>query len=262
MAGRTPKPSNKLLASIAYSLDSPPELAPHFDRLFGQLASLGAMPRPSVALIAPFIGSGKATRVLDAGCGKGAIGVALAKRLGCRVFGFDAYPPFVEAARRATERAGVQPLCRFERNTAEAFFTRPHRFDAAVMLNLWPVGRASGALRGAVRPGGVYLIDDATLDVAHRDAHRFDGAPTPDGAARTIERMGDAVLRVYRPTPSLIARRNASLYRRIEVAANALAKEQPKLRSAVRDLLARQREANTLLTGPLRSTLWAVRRGK
>jgi len=262
MAKAAPQPTARLLASIASSLDAPAGLAPFLDRVFAPLDSLGAMPRRSAVLLGPFVRAGRHTRVLDAACGKGAVGIALAKQAGCRVFGFDAYPPFIAAARLAAERAGIGPIYRFECDTAESFFARPHRFDIAAMLNLWPVARAARAMHSAVRPGGVYLIDDATLDASHTDARRFDSAPTPEEAARTIEGTGDTVLRVFRPTPSMIARQNASLYRRIETAASALAAEHPKLRGAIRELLSRQKRSNVILVGPLRPTMWVVRRAR
>src|SRR5207245_1249014 len=86
-----------------------------------------------------------------------------AKKLGWRVVGIDGYEPFVEAANAAAKREGVSDLCRFEVADIGAFergrVTR--RFDVALMLNLYPSGRASGVLRRWVRSGGVYIVDDA-----------------------------------------------------------------------------------------------------
>ncbi|MFM9958147.1 MAG: SAM-dependent methyltransferase [Phycisphaerales bacterium] len=255
-------PSAALRRRIAFSLDTPDELAPHLERLFAPLRSLGAMPRRTVSLIASALTPGPRTRVLDAACGKGAVSVLLASRLGCRVTGFDAMPAFIEEARARARRVGVGHLCRFEVSTAEAFFKRPRRFDGAMMLNLWPAPRAVAALRRVVRPGGVMVIDDATLDPRRLVPREFDHMRTLEEMNRLLEVGGDEILRVVRPTPSVVRAQNRVLYRLIERSAQALVGDgHPELAPHARDLLRRQREANRLLATTLRPTMWLIRRG-
>lgn len=267
-------PSRRLLLEVARSLDAPAALAPHLDRVFARLDALGAMPRRSAVMLARHLpasnGRGRSLKVLDAACGKGAVGIALARRVSCEMHGFDAYTPFVEEAQRRARRAGVGDRCRFECVTAEAYLrrfgseraVRTERFDAAMMLNLWPARRAARALRKMVRPGGVYLIDDATLDLGHPDALDFESMPTLAEMNLDFARLGDTVLEVFRPTPAQIKRQEASLFRRIKAAAHELVGDVPRLRPAVRELLRRQTQASGLLVGPLRPTLWIVRRGR
>lgn len=253
-----------LLRAVARSLDTPEELAPHLSAVFARLSALGAMPARSAAMLARHIPASRRRRptILDAACGKGAVSIALAGRLDCDITAFDAYPPFIDAARAAAQRAGVADHCHFEISTAEAFLKRAHAYDGAMMLNLWHSRKAARALRRVVRPNGVYLIDDATLDPSHPGAPDFDSMPTLEEVNRFINHLGDEILEVFRPTPSAIERQNAALFRRIKAATHTLVGTNPRLRPAVRELLRRQTEANGLLRGPLRPTLWVVRRGR
>ncbi len=99
---------------------------------------------PVVELLAPRPGE----RILDLGCGDGALSVALIER-GCEVLGVDSSPEMVAAARRRGVRAEVmdgQSLRFDERfdavfsNAALHWMTRP----ALVLDGVW----------GALRPGG------------------------------------------------------------------------------------------------------------
>ncbi len=241
-------------------MDAPPEFAPHLAMVFQSLDTLGAMPQPSAVMLARHLPSGGRVRILDAACGKGAVAIAVARLTGRHVIGFDAYPPFIEEAKERAARAGVQHLCRFEVATAEAYFKSAPTFHAAIMLNLWPAPRAAAALREVVRPGGVYLIDDATRNPSAKNASQFSDMPTLEEATRRIERTGDRVLEVFRPTPTMIRRQSSVLFRRIQRSAHDLLGNHPELAGPVRELLRRQTQAGGLLTGPLRPTLWVVRR--
>jgi SAM-dependent methyltransferase len=241
-------------------MDTPSELAPHLAALFQGLNALGAIPRRSAAMLARHLPSGRGVTILDAACGKGAVAIAVARLTGQRIIGFDAYPPFVQEAKARAARAGVQHLCRFEIATAEAYFKNPPTFHAAIMLNVWPAPRAAAALRKVVRPGGIYLIDDATRNPRAKSASQFSDMPTLEEATRRIERSGDRVLEVFRPTPTMIRRQSSALFRRIQASAHDLLGNDPELAGPVRELLRRQTRSTRLLTGPLRPTLWAVHR--
>ena len=53
------------------------------------------------------------TRVLDLACGKGAVSVILAKKLGCMIKGIDIIPEFIDFAINKAQEFGVRELCEF-----------------------------------------------------------------------------------------------------------------------------------------------------
>lgn len=252
--------SRSLLAAVAASVDAPRALAPHLPFLFADLTSLGGRPRATARLLVSN-GLRPGHRVLELACGKGALAVALAGA-GCRSIGLDAYPPFIAAARRLAARRGVAHLCDFRiADIRDAASVPRGPFDAAVMLGLDPLARAAPILQRLVRPGGLYLMDDCYRDPRHPRARGFGHIPTRGACEMVIAGLGDRLVAAHIPTPSAVRRLNGSLYRRIAGRANLLRRARPDLGPALRDLLKRQREANSALAGPLRPAVWLVRRG-
>jgi SAM-dependent methyltransferase len=196
--------------------------------------------------------------VLDVGCGKGAVAVQLACDIGCRVHALDAFAPFIESARDLARRRGVTRRCTFEVADLRRV-PRSRRFDAALMIGVRPLHDAAPRLRSLVRPGGLYVIDDAVqLGRPPPDAH----ALTPEQADALIAATGDRVLERRLSTPSAIGDMNDRIYARLAARARELAAQHPRLRPALRELLRRQRRSNRLLTGPLRPCLWIVQRSR
>src|SRR5690606_4579014 len=114
-------------------------------------------------------------RILDLACGKGAVAVRAAATIGCRVVGVDGCEPFIDSARALARRRGVSRRCRFELADVRTW-RDPRPFHAAMMIGLFPLGRAARLLRAHVRPGGAYLIDDCIAGVG------FEGRGVPTRA--------------------------------------------------------------------------------
>lgn len=252
--------TSRLHAAIAASVDAPVSLIGVLPDLFRDLDSLGSVPDSAIALLGR-AGIAARHRVLDLACGKGAVAVEMAAQLRCRVLGVDAFRPFVEAARRAARARGVGARCRFRVGDAGRFrAARP--YDGAVMLGLFPVDRAAPLLRGLVRRGGVYLIDDAFLDERWVGARRVPGVPGLREARGIFGALGDAVIEEHVPTHHQIRTLDAGLYGRLASRAKEIAVSRPRLAPALRRFLANQRRANRLMQGPIRPAVWVVRRGR
>ncbi|MBX7184070.1 MAG: class I SAM-dependent methyltransferase [Vicinamibacteria bacterium] len=84
--------------SIAYAMEADARLLPILPDLLVDLEDLGPAPKQVVSLFKA-LRLKRESLVLDLGCGKGAVAVALAEHLGLRVEGIDAFPPFLRAAR-------------------------------------------------------------------------------------------------------------------------------------------------------------------
>lgn len=213
------------------------------------------MPRRTAALL-DGAGLRPGSRIVDLGCGKGTFALALARRFGWRVLGVDAFGPFVEGARRAARRAGLDHLCEFSVGDLRRF-RAPRRFDAACMLGIDPLPAAARRLRALVRPGGVYVVDDAV-----RESGTDEPGLTLAQARGLIKRLGDALVVEDVPARGAINALNRRLYVRLSARAQELGRREPHLRGALRDFLHRQRNANLVLAGPLRPAVWVIRRGR
>ena len=249
--------------SIPHSLNAPDRALPILAAFFEPLTALGCAPRRVVRWLRE-AGVSRRQVLLDLGCGKGAVSVAAARGIGCRVVGVDAFEPFLEAAREGARRGGVEGLCEFRRGDVKRVGACVKgRFDAVVLLNVLPIDHALPLARRWTKAGGVYVIDDA-VRVAESDAYA--DAPTLEEAAALIERRagggGDRIERVHVETRAEILRRERTLYRRLERHARELIKAMPRRAGVIRECLAWQREAMGELAGPIRPACWLVRRGR
>jgi SAM-dependent methyltransferase len=110
-------------------------------------------------------GIGPGMRVLDIGCGPGAVSLMIARRVGStgHVYGVDQNPQMLDLARRAAHDAGFLNLTFLEGGFAVAF---PERgtLDAVVgrrVLMYQPdAAQAVAQLVDAIRPGGVIAFHE------------------------------------------------------------------------------------------------------
>lgn len=254
--------------SVARSLDLPKSLLPFVGELFDGLDSLGSDPAMVVRALRRVP---KGACAIDLACGKGGVAVALGRRL--RVTGVDACPDFVLAARALAKRKRAR--CTFKVGVVRDVKATP-TWDVAMMLGLFGVEKAAPLLRRFVKPGGVYVVDDAFREekrgrASERTSERgkerdpmwefYLSVPTLSESRAVFEGLGDEVVEEIVPTRRAVRDLNRDLYDRIERNARGLAEREPQLSRTIEAFLARQREGNTLLSGPIRPAMWVVRKG-
>ena len=165
---------------------------------------------PVVELLAPKPGE----RVLDLGCGDGALTIELVRR-GCRVEAVDSSPEQVAAARKVGVSAQVMDAERLEFSSEfDAVFSnavlhwsrRPDDVIAGVHRALVRGGRFVAELGGSgcvdqIRTALVRALDRRGIDGAARVPWYF---PTPGDYATRLEKAGfrvDSMALFARPTP-------------------------------------------------------------
>jgi ubiquinone/menaquinone biosynthesis C-methylase UbiE len=164
-------------SDLASAFGVPIEIVPLIPELLGDLWSLGVPPQVIVELLRPLNLPPQTTRVLDLGCGKGAVSITLAKQLGFTLEGIDFFPPFIEEARKQAEDLGLSGTCRFREGDIRKTVLKPLDYDAAMLIWVGGIlgdpGESVGKLRRTVRPGGYmvyadgYLKDGVRADVSH-----------------------------------------------------------------------------------------------
>jgi cyclopropane fatty-acyl-phospholipid synthase-like methyltransferase len=102
----------ELERQIADALECTPELFPYLPELLADLEELGASRREIIELLQP-LNLAAGARVLDLGCGKGAVLLALAEELGFECVGVDAFAPFIEVAQRTAQARRLTDKCTF-----------------------------------------------------------------------------------------------------------------------------------------------------
>jgi cyclopropane fatty-acyl-phospholipid synthase-like methyltransferase len=107
---------------------------------------------------------GPGRRVLDVGCGKGALLVRIAERFGARGTGLDINAAFLAEGRAGAERHGVTSLVELLEMEASRLAAEPASFDAGICIGsshaLGGYPATVRALARLVRPGGAVLVGE------------------------------------------------------------------------------------------------------
>lgn len=256
MALRTFPKAIRRAGLAARSLDVPEEGAHLITEFFRPLHALGSVPEFSARRLKR-AGVREGSRVLDLGCGKGAVAVEVASRIGCRVLGIDAFAPFVADCDALARARGVEELCEFRVGFAERF--RALGFDAVVLLNVFPFERAIGVARRLTKPGGCYVIDDAIAVKRTRDSSHF---PSSADIERAIEDAGDRVEQSKVWSGAEVRSREKAVYELLRKNAEAGVRKRAADRALIEECLRRKRAAISELSGSVRPGWWLVRRGR
>ena len=128
--------SNQSEQSIADSLEVDRQLLPYVSFLLQDLWALGS----SVDYINDIVGSlnlpPTRTKLLDLGCGKGAVSIQIASKLGFTVVGVDRMTPFLEDAQNKAIEYHVSHLCEFINQDIMEFVSVEHGFDLVILASL------------------------------------------------------------------------------------------------------------------------------
>lgn len=216
-----------LEAEIATVMECPPALLPLLPELLRDLPDLSGATADVLDLLAD-AGLAPGSRVLDVGCGRGDVALAVVRRFDVAVDGVDAFAPFVASALARAAAAGLAQRCRFRQADLRTALAGGADYDAVLYVALGPLlgdpAATVAALRRRVRPGGAIVIDDAFLAPGHAPpaawpAYR-DRATTEAGLTAWGDRIegvrlaGPASEAFAAATLAAIRRRVAELHRR------------------------------------------------
>jgi len=220
---------------IAYALEAHTALLPYLPELLADLEELGGN-AAAITSVIDDLKLTKSTTVVDLGCGKGAVAVAVAQGLSFKVFGIDLFEPFIESCKELAERQDVSGLCHFIHGDILKLPGKIEPCDVVIFAALGdvlgPLDRTVSVIRQYAKPGGYIVISDGYIkDGGSADFPGFDQyAKHPDMIAR-LTACGDTLVReiidedIYdKGEDELIAARaKAIAARRPEIAVEILA---------------------------------------
>lgn len=253
----------RVMSEVARSLDAQPEMVPYLAELLADVDELGGS-ADQIAEVVGDLGLARELRAADLACGKGVVAVRLAKELGFRVVGVDAFEPFVERARERAAEHGVTDRCAFRCADLREVITSGDLFDVVLMIALGPVlgdmAVTVGELRKCVRPGGYMVIDDAYLAAGAGLIARYEGYSGHEEMLGRLTVYGDELVREVIPSPEEIRRGEAEITAAIRRRAEGLAREHPVAAEMASRYVATQERESRLLGDGVMYALWVLRR--
>lgn len=249
---------------LAWSMDAEVELLPFLPEVFQDLEELGARTTEVLQVLSQ-VELPESPRMLDLGCGKGAVSLALVQRFGGTVHGLDGMAAFISHAESQAAAKGITEQCIFAQADVRKAVLESRDYDLACLLALGDVlGSAQetvATLRECVKPGGFMLIDDAYLR---------DGATPPEDVVNCfdhattnelLQSSGDTIVAELVIDGPETAAYYESMTARIAARAEALARENPADAELLLGYIERQKEEVDVLLGPIVGAMWLIRRG-
>jgi cyclopropane fatty-acyl-phospholipid synthase-like methyltransferase len=150
---------------VVHALDGDEkDLFPYLPYILQDLNEFGADPETMVLLIQKHTNAGEELKVLDLGCGKGAVSVKISLQLGAACHGIDAVPDFIEDAQKSAVAAGVEHLCIFETDDIREKIHELPEYDVIILGAIGPVFgnyfETLSLLKKHLKDEGILIIDD------------------------------------------------------------------------------------------------------
>ena len=161
MENMTKETQEKLASSLTAETT---ELIPFLPYLLQDFWELGSDPDAIVEVVKNHIPLSKNTKILDLACGKGAVSVKLAQKLGVKVKGVDLLTDFLDYAKEKAQEYNVSDLCEFAHGDINEAVKTEKGYDCVVFIAtgdlLGEPTETLNKLKSTVGPGG-YIITGA-----------------------------------------------------------------------------------------------------
>jgi SAM-dependent methyltransferase len=249
--------------SVARAMEADVRLLPVLPELLVDLSELGPSPELIVSALEA-VGVEPESLVLDLGCGKGAVAVALAERLDLRVEAIDAFPPFLRSARALAKERGVAARCRFRKGDIRELLGKEGPYDAVLLLSVGPVSgdyeQTIAGIRTLARKGGHIVIEDGFLANGLAPVPGADGYSSRSETLRRLTACGDELVRQVQSSAEetrSVNERNTDLIRRRAPLVKA---SRPDLTELIDEYVARQERETARLGTEVLCATWVLRR--
>ncbi len=250
---------------LAEAFNATPELLPFIPELLSDLWALGCSLEVIVDLLRPLDLPAETTRLLDLGCGKGAVALTLAREFGLQALGVDFFEPFIKDAIECAEEMGVASRCRFVCEDIRDTLLKANDFDVVIYAS---VGRVLGKfdecvvkLSGCVHPGGYLLIDAVFLaDPDKVESPWYEHCATHQETLRQLTAHGDALLREVLVPAEDVKALNRKYTELIRSRAEKLAELHPEAADSLFWYVEKQERESEIMDSTVTSAVWLLQR--
>ena len=144
------------------------ELFPFLPYILQDIWEIGADPDAMIRLIKKHCNNLAKLKILDLGCGKGAVSVKVSREFGCTCYGIDAIPEFIELARQKANELKLDHLCKFETGDIREKVEDLSGYDVVILGAIGPVFgdyfSTLSTLAKCISKNGIFIIDDGYIE--------------------------------------------------------------------------------------------------
>ena len=162
--------------SIAAAMDCGEKgIMPFLPYILQDFWEMGSDPETIIGLVRKFTGGCDSPKVLDLGCGKGAVSVKVAAELGLECLGIDGIPEFIDYARSKAHEFKVSELCRFEVGDIREKIKGLKQYDVIILGAIGPVFgdyfETLSILKPYLKKHGILIVDDGFTEDGSEFSH-------------------------------------------------------------------------------------------
>ncbi|MBI4810288.1 MAG: class I SAM-dependent methyltransferase [Ignavibacteriales bacterium] len=256
--------STKSEKSIADSLEVNKRLLPHIPFLLQDLWVLGSSIDQIIEIVSSLNSLYPLTKILDLGCGKGAVSVQLAARYGFQAVGIDAMTPFLEEAEKKAVEYNVTHLCQFINQDLHEYVSNDHDYDLVILAALGGIfgsfKNTIAKLQTQVHTGGFIIIDDGYLKKHNQlDRKGYEHYKNYDNTIRELTFFGDRLINQI-DTSTVSKNINREYLDLIKRRGEELISKHHELKKDIDDYIRLQAEECDVLENEIEGALWVIRK--
>ncbi|MFO7892045.1 MAG: class I SAM-dependent methyltransferase [bacterium] len=250
--------------SISDSLEADKKLLGYMPFLLQDMWALGCSVEDIVAAVGSLHLAPESIKILDLGCGKGAVCVRVASEYQLKAVGVDAMSAFLQDAVHKAEEYHVSHLCQFVEQDIRKYVSAEHNFDVVVLASLGgilgSVKNTVSKLRTQIRSDGYMIIDDGYLrGKSTLDRKGYEHYRNHEETVRELTRSGDHLVREINTTD--ISRKiNDKYLNLIKKRGVELVDKHPDLKENIRSFIQYQSEDCYLINNQIEGALWVVQK--
>lgn len=257
--------SDQTEQSIADSLEVDRQLLPYIPFLLQDLWALGSSVDYIIGVASSLSLSPAQAKLLDLGCGKGAVSIRIASQCGLKVVGVDRMTAFLEDAQKKAIEYHVSRLCEFINQDIMEFVSVEHGFDLVVLASLGGIfgsfKNTIAQLRTQVRPGGYILIDDGYLrEDGSLKRKGYEHYKNHEDTIKELTAFGDLLLQEINTT-NVSLKINDEYMSSIEKRGKELVIQRPELEDSINAYIQLQAEECDVIHNQMEGALWLLQKG-
>lgn len=237
------------------------DLFPYLPYILQDIWEIGTDPKAIIKLISNHFTKYDNLKVLDLGCGKGAVSVQVASELGCYCYGIDAIPEFIAEAKTKSKLYQVGPICKFDIGDIRIRINDLPKYDIIILGAIGPVFgnylETLTTLSKCLKKSGIIIIDDGYIE----DNSKYN-PPLIFKKQEILEQIDRAGMQLIEESvfqSDRIKDSNNYLFENLKKRCNELIEQQPNKKQLFLDYIKKQEDENDVLENKIVCSILVIK---